>query len=117
SPAEHTIPAAHQSLRRYLTERGRHGELLFCCEQRRYDELGAECKAASGKRIEERKALGGFFYKLGRFLGHQSRKANWAFRSLTGTEAEAVRAETAVGHDLARDVLEQTEADPDPEVA
>jgi len=61
--------------------------------------------------------LAGFFYKLGRFLGHQSRKANWAFRSLTGTEAEAVRAETAVGHDLARDVLEQTEADPDPEVA
>src|SRR5438270_8402416 len=61
--------------------------------------------------------LGGFFYKAGRFLGRQSRKANWAFRSLTGTEAEAVRAEWAVGRDLARDVLEQSGADPDPAVA
>jgi beta-barrel assembly-enhancing protease len=61
--------------------------------------------------------LAGFFYKLGRFLGDQSRKANWAFRSLTGSEAEAVRAEEAVGRDLARAVLEQTEADHDPEVA
>ena len=51
------------------------------------------------------------------FLGNQSRKANWAFRSLTGTEAEAVRAEEAVGRDLARDVLGQVEADPDPDVA
>jgi len=65
----------------------------------------------------EGQSLGGFFYRLGRFLGNQSRKANWAFRSLTGTEAEAVRAEEAVGRDLARDVLGQVEADPDPDVA
>jgi predicted Zn-dependent protease len=61
--------------------------------------------------------LGSFFYNLGRFFGDQSRKANWAFRSLTGTEAEAVRAEEAVGRDLARDVLDQVEVDPDPDVA
>ena len=61
--------------------------------------------------------MGGFFYKAGRFLGRQSRKASWAFRSLTGTEAEAVRAEWAVGRDLARDVLDQSEADPDPAVS
>src|SRR5262249_12494825 len=36
---------------------------------------------------------------------------------LTGTDAEAVRAEEAVGRDLARDVLGQVEADPDPAVA
>src|SRR2546421_5554594 len=53
---------------------------------------------------------------MGRFLGNQSRKANWAFRSLTGNEAEAVRAEEAVGRDLARDVLGQVEVDPDPDV-
>jgi hypothetical protein len=61
--------------------------------------------------------VGGFFYNLGRFLGRQSRKANWAFRSLTGTEADAVRAEWAVGRDLAQSVLEEVRADPDPAVA
>ena len=61
--------------------------------------------------------MGGFFYKFGRFVGRQSRKANWAFRSLTGSEEEAIRAEWGVGRDLAREVLEQTPADPDPAVA
>ena len=61
--------------------------------------------------------MGGFFYNVGRFLGGQARKANWAFRSLTGSEAEAVRAEHGVGRDLARAVLEEVEADPDPAVA
>src|SRR5215813_6865557 len=68
-------------------------------------------------RPREGQSVGGFFYKLGRFLGTQSRKAHWAIRSLTGTEAEAVRAEEAVGRDLARDVLDQIEVDPDPAVA
>jgi predicted Zn-dependent protease len=54
---------------------------------------------------------------VGRFLGGQARKANWAFRSLTGTEAEAVRAEYGVGRDLARTVHEEISADTDPAVA
>jgi predicted Zn-dependent protease len=61
--------------------------------------------------------MAGFFFKLGQFLGVQSRKAGWMFRSLTGTEAEALRAEQAVGRDLARTVLSQAEPDPDPAVA
>lgn len=61
--------------------------------------------------------MGGMFFRLGQFLGEQSRKAGWLFRSLTGTEAEAIRAEEAVGRDLARAVLSETPVDPDPAVA
>jgi beta-barrel assembly-enhancing protease len=61
--------------------------------------------------------LSGFFYHLGKIVGRQSRKARWAFQSLTGDEADALRAEEAVGRDLARAVLEQSPADPDPAVA
>lgn len=61
--------------------------------------------------------MAGFFFKLGQFLGVQSRKAGWMYRSLTGTDAEALRAEQAVGRDLARAVLSESEADPDPAVA
>lgn len=61
--------------------------------------------------------MAGFFFNVGRFLGRQTRKANWAFRSLTGTEAEAVRAEAGVGRDMAQAVGEQLDADPDPAVA
>src|SRR5262249_31750537 len=64
-----------------------------------------------------RRDVGGFFYKLGRFVGHQSRKANWAFRSLTGTEAEAVKAEYGVRRDLALAAGGQLEPAPDPAVA
>jgi predicted Zn-dependent protease len=59
----------------------------------------------------------GFFYHLGRNVGTQLRKANWVLRSLTGTEAEAIQAEYAVGRDLARALLAQVEPDPDPAVA
>ena len=58
--------------------------------------------------------MAGFFYNLGRLVGPKVRKAEWVVRSLTGSEAEAVRAEQAVGRDLARAFLEQLEADPDP---
>jgi predicted Zn-dependent protease len=61
--------------------------------------------------------MSGFFFRIGRFLGEQSRKAKWLFRSATGTEAEAVAAEEAVGRDLARAVLSEAELDPDPAVA
>jgi predicted Zn-dependent protease len=58
--------------------------------------------------------MAGFFYNLGRLIGPKVRKAEWVFRSVAGSEAEAVRAEQAVGRDLARALLEQLEADPDP---
>jgi predicted Zn-dependent protease len=61
--------------------------------------------------------MAGFLFNLGRILGEQSRKAGWLFRSATGSEEDAWRAEQAVGRDLARKVLSQAEADPDPEVA
>jgi predicted Zn-dependent protease len=56
----------------------------------------------------------GFFYNLGRLVGPKVRKAEWVVRSLTGSEAEAVAAEQAVGRDLARAFLEQMEPDRDP---
>ncbi len=58
--------------------------------------------------------MAGFFYNLGRLVGPKVRKAEWVVRSLTGTEAEALVAEQAVGRDLARACLEQMEPDPDP---
>jgi len=61
--------------------------------------------------------MAGFFYKLGRMIGPKLRKANWVYSSLTGTEAEAWRAEFAVGRDLARALAGQMELDPDPAVA
>lgn len=57
-----------------------------------------------------------FFYSLGRMVGPGLRKANWVFRSLTGTEEEAVQAEFAVGQDFARSFVQQMEPDGDPEV-
>jgi predicted Zn-dependent protease len=56
------------------------------------------------------------FYRLGKMVGPQLRQANWFFRSLTDTEAEALRAETAVGRDLASSLLQQMELDRTPAV-
>lgn len=61
--------------------------------------------------------MAGFLRHLGRFVGEQSRKANWLFRSLTGTPDDVWRSEQAVGRDLARAILAQVEVDPDPAVA
>lgn len=58
----------------------------------------------------------GFFYRLGQMIGPNLRKANWVVRSLTGTEAEAVQAESAVGQDLARALAQQMEFDTEPAV-
>jgi beta-barrel assembly-enhancing protease len=58
--------------------------------------------------------MAGFFYNLGRLVGPKVRKAEWVVRSLTGSEAEAITAEQAVGHDLARAFLEQMQPDHDP---
>jgi len=60
--------------------------------------------------------MAGFFYKLGRMLGPKVREANWVVSSLTGTEADAVRAEEQVGRDLAQSFLEQLDVEDDPTV-
>jgi predicted Zn-dependent protease len=61
--------------------------------------------------------MAGFLRGLGKFIGEQSRKAGWMFRSLTGTKEDAWKSEQAVGRDLARTLLAQVEVDPDPAVA
>src|SRR5438034_8355826 len=58
----------------------------------------------------------GFFYNLGKTLGQGVRKANWVFRSLAGSDADAVRAEHAVGRDLAQAFVREATLDPDPAV-
>jgi predicted Zn-dependent protease len=57
-----------------------------------------------------------FFYRLGKMIGPPLRQANWVFRSLTDTEAEALRAESAVGRDLASALMQQMELDREPAV-
>jgi predicted Zn-dependent protease len=58
--------------------------------------------------------LGGLFYNLGRSMGPKLRKAQWMWTSLTGTEAEAIRLEHAVGLDLADEAGRQLALDLDP---
>src|SRR5262249_42463560 len=60
--------------------------------------------------------MAGFFYKLGRLLGPKVRQANWMVQSVTGSEADQVRAEEQVGRDLAQSFMQQLEADEDPAV-
>lgn len=55
----------------------------------------------------------GFFYNLGRLAAPKVRKAKWVWRSLTGTEVEALAAEHAAGRDMADAVLSEFEPDPD----
>jgi predicted Zn-dependent protease len=56
------------------------------------------------------------FYHLGRLVGTNLRKAGWVARSLTGTEAEAIAAEQAVGRDLAASFVESVTLDDHPRV-
>ncbi len=58
--------------------------------------------------------LGGLFYSLGRKMGPKIRKAQWLWTSFTGTEAEALRLEHAVGSDLADEAGRQLVLDLDP---
>lgn len=60
--------------------------------------------------------MAGFFYNLGKKLGPKLRQANWVFHSVTGSEADAARAEYAVGRDLAQAFVQQAEIDSDPQV-
>ena len=55
-----------------------------------------------------------FFYQLGRTVGPKLRKARWLWASFTGTEAEALALEHAVGVDLAEEARRQLPLDPDP---
>ena len=49
----------------------------------------------------------GLFYSLGKAAGPKIRKGLWMWRSLTGTEDEAIAAEFDVGRDLAAEVVRQ----------
>lgn len=54
--------------------------------------------------------MSGFFYNLGRQLGRKAvpaiRKTKWIYDGLTGTEEEALRAELALGNELAKELRE-----------
>jgi predicted Zn-dependent protease len=58
--------------------------------------------------------MSGFFYNLGRMVGPKLRQANWVYQSLTGTEADAIRAESGLGRDLAKAFLQQFTLDDHP---
>ncbi|HUT45966.1 MAG TPA: M48 family metallopeptidase [Sedimentisphaerales bacterium] len=51
--------------------------------------------------------MSGLFYNLGRKVGPKVRKARWMWQSLTGSEADAIKVEYEVGHDLAREIRQQ----------
>ena len=55
-------------------------------------------------------------YALGRLAGKQFRKAQWMWASATGSEDEAIRAEQAVGRDMAAAVREDARGAVDPAV-
>jgi predicted Zn-dependent protease len=61
--------------------------------------------------------MGHLFYHLGKAINSTLRKGKWVFDSVTGSEADSIRAEEPVGRDLARELLRQMPPDPDPEVA
>jgi len=60
--------------------------------------------------------MSGLFYKLGRKVGPKVRKAKWLWQSMTGTEADAIKAENEVGRDLAHEVRLRLKPDPDPQI-
>ena len=57
----------------------------------------------------------GFFERLGRMAGRAARKGKWIYQSLAGDEKDAVRAERAVGYDLAQETRRQLQMDEDPQ--
>ncbi len=60
--------------------------------------------------------MAGLFYDLGKAIGSILHKGKWVFDSVTGSEADAIRAEGPVGRDLALALLQQMPPDSDPEV-
>ncbi len=61
--------------------------------------------------------MSGLFYNLGRMLGPHVRHAKWVWRTLAGSEADAMRVECDVGRDLACGIRQQLKLDPDPQIA
>ena len=53
-------------------------------------------------------------YLVGRMAGKQFRKARWMWASATGSDDEAIRAEQAVGRDMAAAVREDARGPVDP---
>jgi predicted Zn-dependent protease len=56
---------------------------------------------------------GGWFYSLGRMAGPKVRKGKWLWHSLTGDEADILRAELEAGRDLAATFREELGVEPD----
>ncbi len=65
--------------------------------------------------------MSGFFYNLGRPVGAQGHprhsQIQWIYDGLTGTEEEALRAEVALGRELARELRETLQPVQDDELA
>lgn len=60
--------------------------------------------------------MAGFFFQLGKLAGPKVRKAKWIFRSLAGSEAEAIQAEFEFGRDMAQAIVQEMEVDPEPAI-
>jgi len=58
--------------------------------------------------------LSGLFYSLGRMAGPKIRKVKWMWKSMTGTEADAIKQENEVGRDLANEIRSRLEIDKNP---
>ena len=61
--------------------------------------------------------MSGFFYNLGKMVGPQARKGKWLWKSMTGSEADIIKAEYDVGQDLAHEIKQQAGLAPEPEVS
>ncbi len=65
--------------------------------------------------------MSGFFYNLGRQLGHKAvpavRKTKWIWDGLAGDEEQALRAEVALGSDMAAELRATFQLLPDSEIA
>ena len=58
--------------------------------------------------------MSGLFYNLGRKVGPKVRKVKWMWKSITGTEADAIKQENKVGRDLSQEVRSRVEIDKEP---
>lgn len=61
--------------------------------------------------------MSNFFYRLGRFVGPTARKGQWFWQTLVGSEGDEIRAEEAVGRDLAAAMAHEAGIDDDPDAA
>jgi len=61
--------------------------------------------------------MSSLFYNLGKMLGPKVRKAKWLWQSIASTEADAIRVEHEVGHDMAREIKRHLQLDLEPQAA